>query len=53
VRTFSPRADEITKQWHVVDADGMVLGRMATEVASRLRGKHKPIFAPTWTPVTS
>ena len=53
MRTFSPRADEITKQWHVVDADGMVLGRMATEVASRLRGKHKPIFAPTWTPVTS
>jgi len=46
VRTFSPREDEITKQWHVVDADGMVLGRMATEVASRLRGKHKPIFAP-------
>lgn len=46
MRTFSPRADEITKQWHVVDADGMVLGRMATEVAARLRGKHKPIFAP-------
>ncbi len=46
MRTFSPREDEITKQWHVVDADGMVLGRMATEVASRLRGKHKPIFAP-------
>jgi large subunit ribosomal protein L13 len=46
VRTFSPREDEITKVWHVVDADGLVLGRMATEVASRLRGKHKPIFAP-------
>ena len=46
MRTFSPREDEITKQWQVVDADGMVLGRMATEVASRLRGKHKPIFAP-------
>ncbi len=46
MRTFSPREDEITKQWHVVDADGLVLGRMATEVASRLRGKHKPIFAP-------
>jgi large subunit ribosomal protein L13 len=46
VRTFSPREDEITKQWHVVDAEGLVLGRMATEVASRLRGKHKPIFAP-------
>jgi large subunit ribosomal protein L13 len=46
VRTFSPTADEITKDWYVVDAEGMVLGRMATEVASRLRGKHKPIFAP-------
>jgi large subunit ribosomal protein L13 len=46
VRTFSPREDEITKQWHVVDADGLVLGRLATEVALRLRGKHKPIFAP-------
>jgi large subunit ribosomal protein L13 len=46
VRTFSPTADEITRQWLVVDADGLVLGRMATEVATRLRGKHKPIFAP-------
>jgi large subunit ribosomal protein L13 len=46
VRTFSPTADEITKAWHVVDADGLVLGRMATEIAVRLRGKHKPIFAP-------
>ena len=46
MRTFSPREDEITKQWLVIDADGMVLGRMATEVATRLRGKHKPIFAP-------
>ena len=46
MRTFSPTEDEITRHWLVVDADGMVLGRMATEVASRLRGKHKPIFAP-------
>ena len=46
MRTFSPTADEITKDWYVVDAEGMVLGRMATEVASRLRGKHKAIFAP-------
>jgi len=46
VRTFSPTAEEITKEWYVVDAEGMVLGRMATEVASRLRGKHKAIFAP-------
>ena len=46
MRTFSPRADEITKKWLLVDADGLVLGRMATEVASRLRGKHKATFAP-------
>jgi len=46
VRTFSPKADDITRSWHVIDAQGMVLGRLATEVASRLRGKHKPIFAP-------
>lgn len=46
MRTFSPKPQDITRTWHVVDADGMVLGRLATEVASRLRGKHKPIFAP-------
>lgn len=46
MRTFSPKPVDITKAWLVVDADGLVLGRMATEVASRLRGKHKPIFAP-------
>jgi large subunit ribosomal protein L13 len=46
VRTFSPKADDITKAWHVVDADGLVLGRLATTVASILRGKHKPTFAP-------
>jgi len=46
VRTFSPKPSDITRAWHVVDADGMVLGRLSTEVASILRGKHKPIFAP-------
>ena len=46
MRTFSPKADDITRSWHVIDAEDMVLGRLATEVASRLRGKHKPIFAP-------
>ncbi|MHB8329412.1 MAG: 50S ribosomal protein L13 [Acidimicrobiales bacterium] len=46
MRTFSPKADDIIKSWHVVDADGLVLGRLATTVASVLRGKHKPIFAP-------
>jgi large subunit ribosomal protein L13 len=46
VRTFSPKETDITRAWHVVDAEGLVLGRLATEVASRLRGKHKAIFAP-------
>jgi large subunit ribosomal protein L13 len=46
VRTFSPKPTDITRAWHVVDADGLVLGRLSTEVASILRGKHKPIFAP-------
>ena len=46
MRTFSPTPNDITRTWHVVDADGMVLGRLATEVACLLRGKHKPIYAP-------
>ena len=46
MRTFSPKPEDITRQWHVIDADGVVLGRLATTVASLLRGKHKPIFAP-------
>ncbi len=46
MRTYSPKASEIERQWHVVDADGVVLGRLCTQVASILRGKHKPIFAP-------
>jgi large subunit ribosomal protein L13 len=46
VRTFSPTPSDIERSWHVIDADGMVLGRLATEVANLLRGKHKPIYAP-------
>jgi large subunit ribosomal protein L13 len=46
VRTFSPKPADITRAWHIVDADGLVLGRLATEVASVLRGKHKPTFTP-------
>jgi large subunit ribosomal protein L13 len=46
VRTFSPKPTDIQRAWHVVDADGLVLGRLASEVARVLRGKHKPIFAP-------
>ena len=44
--TFTPKPADITRAWHVVDADGLVLGRVATEVARVLRGKHKPIYAP-------
>ena len=46
MRTFSPKPTDIQRAWHVVDADGLVLGRLASEVARILRGKHKPIFAP-------
>lgn len=46
MRTYSPKASEIERAWHVIDAEGMVLGRLCTEVARVLRGKHKPIFAP-------
>ena len=46
MRTVSPKPDDISHAWHIVDADGLVLGRLATEVAAILRGKHKPTFAP-------
>jgi len=46
VRTYTPKASEIERSWHVIDADGLVLGRLATEVARLLRGKHKPTFTP-------
>jgi large subunit ribosomal protein L13 len=46
MRTYSPKASEVTRAWHVIDAEGMVLGRLCTEAARVLRGKHKPTFAP-------
>jgi len=46
VSTYTPKAGDIQRSWHVVDADGLVLGRLASEVAKILRGKHKPIFTP-------
>ena len=46
VRTFSPKAADIQRQWHVIDASDVVLGRLASHAAVLLRGKHKPIFAP-------
>jgi large subunit ribosomal protein L13 len=46
MKTFSATPRDIEQKWFVVDADGMVLGRLATEVAKIIRGKHKPIFTP-------
>ena len=46
VRTFSPKAADVQRQWHVIDASDIVLGRLASQAAVLLRGKHKPIFAP-------
>lgn len=44
--TYSPKIKDIQRAWHIVDAEGLILGRMATEVARVLRGKHKPDFTP-------
>ncbi|MCH1512067.1 MAG: 50S ribosomal protein L13 [Acidimicrobiales bacterium] len=44
--TFTPKKSEIERDWFLVDAEGLILGRMASEIAQLLRGKHKPTFAP-------
>jgi large subunit ribosomal protein L13 len=46
VKTYAVKAGEIERRWYVVDAKGKTLGRLATQVASILRGKHKPAFSP-------
>jgi large subunit ribosomal protein L13 len=46
VRTYSPKAGDISQTWHVIDATDVVLGRLASQAATLLRGKHKTIFAP-------
>jgi large subunit ribosomal protein L13 len=46
MRTYSPRPQDVHQTWYVVDAQDVVLGRLATQVAHILRGKHKPIFVP-------
>jgi large subunit ribosomal protein L13 len=46
MKTYSPKPEHIERSWYVMDASGQVLGRLASEVATLLRGKHKPIFAP-------
>lgn len=46
MKTYAPKSRDIESRWYLIDADGAVLGRLASEVAKILRGKHKPIFAP-------
>ncbi len=46
MRTYSPKPGDVTHDWHVIDATDVVLGRLASQAAQLLRGKHKPIYAP-------
>jgi large subunit ribosomal protein L13 len=46
VRTYTPKPGEVARTWHVIDATDVVLGRLASQTAVLLRGKHKPTFAP-------
>lgn len=46
MKTYSPKASEIQREWLLVDASGKTLGRLASEIARRLRGKHKPTYTP-------
>ena len=46
MRTYSPKPGDVHREWHVIDADDVVLGKLAVQVATLLRGKHKPTFAP-------
>ena len=46
MKTYSAKPKEVTRDWFIIDADGLVLGRLASQIALRLRGKHKPTFTP-------
>lgn len=46
MKTYSAKPSEVEKKWLLIDADGVVLGRLASQIAMRLRGKHKPMFTP-------
>lgn len=46
MKTFSAKSAEVKRDWYVIDAEGKTLGRLATEIARRLRGKHKPEYTP-------
>ena len=46
MKTYSAKESDVKKEWYLVDANGKILGRLASEIAKRLRGKHKPIYTP-------
>ncbi len=46
MKTYSAKPSEVERKWYLIDAEGLVLGRLATVIATRLRGKHKPMFTP-------
>jgi large subunit ribosomal protein L13 len=46
MKTYSAKPSEVEKKWFIVDAEGVILGRLASQIAIRLRGKHKPMFTP-------
>lgn len=46
MRTYTPKVEEITREWHVLDAEGLILGRLSTLAATLLRGKHRTFYAP-------
>ena len=46
MKTFSAKGESVQRDWYVVDATGKTLGRLCSEIASRLRGKHKPVYTP-------
>lgn len=46
MKTYSAKKEEVARDWYIVDAEGKVLGRLAAEIAMRLRGKHKPVYTP-------
>lgn len=46
MKTFSPKVSEVTRRWYVVDAEGQTLGRLASNIAGVLMGKHKPVYSP-------
>jgi large subunit ribosomal protein L13 len=46
MKTYNAKHEDIVKDWYLIDAEGQILGRLASEIARRLRGKHKPIYTP-------